>query len=307
MRRPARRRVLGAAATVLVAGCLGGDSGGRDESTASASATATTGPSPSATTTATAAALGTERTVGGVPVRISNLTVQDAVLYLDSPDSMAVESREDERYVVVSVAATPSGDGAAPPASAVDLSLDGERVGVADVRAGLDDRAARYDPSIGVAEGYLPFLVPVGVDVTEAQVVVEHGDDSAAWELEEAHLTALRRPKARFELRDVDIPSTITADEPVSVRVAAENISGVVGVFRGVLNVAGLGAAYVPYAFSLDAEPGETVVWEKRFDEHPPEGAESVGFYLKTVVGERSVEAAVGNGTARTESATVTQ
>jgi hypothetical protein len=93
----------------------------------------------------------------------------------------------------------------------------------------------------------------------------------------------------------------------VSVRITAENVSDVAGVFRGVLNVAGLGAAYVPYAFALDGDPSETVVWEKQFDEHPPDGAESVGFYLKTVAGGRSVEAAVRSGTARTKSATVTQ
>lgn len=307
MRRPARRRFLGAAATALVAGCLGGDNGGNDESAASASATATTGTSPSSTATATAAALGTEQTVGGVPVRVSNLTVQDAVLYLDSPDSMAVANRENEHYVLVSVVSSESG----LSATDLSLSLDGERAERAALRGGLDGRAARYNPSNGVDEGYLPFLVPVGVDVEEARVEVEHEGDSAAWELAESQLDALRRPKARFALRDVDIPSTIVANEPVSVRIAAENVSDVAGTFRGVLNVAGLGAAYVPYAFELDADPGETVAWEKQFDETPSTSTDSpVEFFLDTVAGGREIRVPVESreeAATRTENATVTQ
>jgi hypothetical protein len=214
------------------------------------------------------------------------------VLYLDSPDSMAVATREGERYVLVSVA-TSSGSESAPPASAVDLRLDDTSADVADLRGGLDDRAARYDPSNGVDEGYVPFLVPPALDVTAARIVVEHDGDRAAWELDEAWLDALRRPKARFAFETVALPEAIRSGEPVTARVAATNVSDVAGVFRGVLNVAGLGAAYVPYAFARDAAPGETVVWERRFDERPPESAESVWFHLRTVAGARNAEAAV--------------
>ncbi len=70
--------------------------------------------------------------------------------------------------------------------------------------------------------------------------------------------------------------------------------SDVVGVFKGVLNVAGLVVAYAPYPFALDADPGETVTVEKTFDDRPPE---SVGFFLYTVAGDRERRAAASDGT----------
>jgi hypothetical protein len=290
MRHPSRRAVLGAATTALVAGCLSSDTG-TDES----EPTPATSAAPTATTAATPAAVGTEQTVGGVPVTLSNLAVQDSVLLLHD-DTMSLATRDGERYVLVSVAVSEAES--APPPTAFSLLVDGEAAETTEFRGSLDGYGPRYDPSYTGDEGYLPFVVPTDVDADTARLVVEHEGETTAWRVGASALNALSRPKAAFELRAVDLPSQVRPDEHVSVRVAAENVSDVVGVFRGVLNVANLSAAYVPYAFEVDADPGETVVWEKRFDDRPPEAAEAVGFQLYTVAGDREVRAPVAVGTA---------
>ena len=301
MRRPSRRTFLGLATLSLsAAGCLGrreGDGASTDTATTTGPDAATATASSSGTSTtdaATPGALGTERTVGGRSVTLSNVSVRDALLYLDTPDSMAVANRDGERYVLVSVEGSESG----PPPEAFSLRVDGDDADVAEVRGGLDDYGPRYDPGYTGETGYLPFVVPVGLDADEGHVAVEYEGETAAWRLDDAHLDALRRSKPRFELRTVELPDRIRPDARLRARVAAENVSDVAGVFKGVLNVANLGAAYVPYAFELDAEPGETVTWEKTFDERPPDGADAVGFFLDTVAGDREGRAPVGVGTA---------
>jgi hypothetical protein len=319
MGQPSRRAFLGATGLALTsAGCLGRDTGSDEPSTTQPTTETPTGTAartPAATPAVTD--LGTEQTVGGVPVEVSNPTVQDAVVYLDTPDSMAVAHRDGERYVLVSVSGSESG----PPPTAFSLVVDSDSFGPADLRGGLDDYGPRYDPGYSGEEGYLPFVVPADVDTEAARVVVDHEGETAAWRLTDEHLDALGRPKARFELRTVELPETMRRGETQVARVAAENVSDVGGVFRGVLNVAGLGAAYVPYAFERDAEPGETVSWEKSFDEHPPDVVDSVGFSLYTVAGDSEEQATVAgdkmetttessattaNGTATSTTATTT-
>lgn len=287
MRQPSRRAFFGLTASLVgAAGCLGRRSGSNGATTSS---TPTTTSASSTATAPTTTALGTEQSVGGVSVTVSNLSVRDSVLYLDTPDSMAVARREGERYVLVSVSGSESG----PSSDSFALHLDDDRIGPADLRGGLDDYGPRYDPSYSGDEGYIPFRIPVGIDATDGRIVVEHKGETAAWRLRETALDALRRAKAEFELREVEIPETLLLYDPVSVRVSAENVSDVSGTFRGVLNVTNLVAAYAPYPFALDAAPGETVVWEKTFREGPSRDVESVGFFLETVAGETEVRATV--------------
>jgi hypothetical protein len=302
MRQPSRRAFLGLAASLSLSsgGCLGrgeGDGASTDAAATTTPDTATTTPSSSgtsATDAATPRALGTERTVGGRSVTVSNVGVRDALLYLDTPDSMTVANRDGKRYVLVSIEGSESG----PPPEAFSLRVDGDDADVADVRGGLDDYGPRYDPGYTGETGYLPFVVPVDLDADEGHVSLEYEGETAAWRLDDTHLAALHRSKPRFELRTVELPDRIRPDARLRARVAAENVSDVAGVFKGVLNVANLGAAYVPYAFELDAEPGETVTWEKTFDERPPDGADAVGFFLYTVAGDREGRAPVAVGTA---------
>jgi hypothetical protein len=292
MRQPSRRTFLRAATGTLLAGagCLGHD-GPRTTNGSSSTPTdpiATTPPSPTAPTVTD---LGTERTVGDTPVTVSNLSVRDSVLTLDD-DSMTLVTSEDERYVLVSVAGSDSG----PASESFALVVDDDRYpGRVDVFGGssVHDRGPTYDPSYGTDGGWVAFVVPLELDARESRVVVEHEGETAAWRLSDEDLERLRRGRARFELREVVIPERVTVGEKVSVRVAAENVADVPGTFRGVLNVANLGIAYAPYPFALDADPGETVVWEHTFGQRPPRAADSIGFLLDTVAGERETRATV--------------
>ena len=218
------------------------------------------------------------------------------MLTLDD-DAMTLVTPDDGRYVLFSVAGSESG----PAPESFSLVVDGDRypsrVDAFGGSPSLHDRGPKYDPSYGTDGGWIAFVVPPALDAREARIRVENGADAAEWRLDDDHLDALRRSLARFELRRVDLPERLRPYEPVSVRVAAENVSEVPGVFRGVLNVANLVAAYAPYPFALDTDPGETVVWEKTFTEGPPPSAPSVGFFLDTVAGERDVRATVGTET----------
>jgi hypothetical protein len=279
---------------VASAGCLdrtrplsdGTDRAESPESTTTPT-TATTDPA------STPATVGTTQSVGDTSVTVSNVAGQGSVLYLDSPDSMAVATPDDGRYVLATVAGSESG----PPPGAFALVVDGDRYRARpDVLGGpfrISDRGPAYDPSYGTDGGWVAFVVPSPLDAHEGRIVVADDGETAVWRLDESTVAALRRPTARFELRAVEIPGTVTVGEPVSVRVAAENVSEVPGVFRGVLNVANLQYAYAPYPFALETEPGEVVVWEKTFDETPPEGVGSVGFFLETVAGGTEVRATV--------------
>ncbi|AUV80468.1 hypothetical protein C2R22_01355 [Salinigranum rubrum] len=310
MRQPSRRAFLGTTAGLClgVAGCLDrGRSGASPTETPTPRESSRATPEPTPTADAsTPRTLGTEQPVGGVPVTVSNLAVQDSVLYRDTDDSMAVASDEGKRYVLVSVSGNESG----PPPEAFALVVDGKEFEPTAFRGGIDEYGPRYDPGYGVEEGYLPFVVPASLDADEGRIAVENESQTAAWRLAEIDLDALRRPKAAFELRTVELPETLRRYDPVSVRVTAENVGDVPGTFRGVLNVTNLVAAYAPYPFALDADPGETVVWEETFREGPSRGVESVGFFLYTVGGNRERRATVRgrNETARgTATATRTE
>jgi hypothetical protein len=287
MRQPSRRAFLAVTGlAVTSAGCLG------READQSESTTGTDRQPSAAAESSTAVSLGTEQSVGGVSVTVSALTVQDSALTLDD-DTMTLHTADDERYVVVSV----SGSEAGPAPGAFSLDVDGEtypgRVDLFGRDAQLDERGPVYDPSYGIEQGWVGFAVPPGLDAGEARIALSHGDETASWRLEAAQFDALRQPKAEFELRSVEIPGTLLLYDPVSVRVVAENVSDVAGVFKGVLNVAGLNFAYAPYPFALDAAPGETVVWEQTFRDGPSRDVESVGFFLETVAGGTEVRATV--------------
>jgi hypothetical protein len=104
MRRPSRRAVLGTALGVglgTASGCLG------------------TAGEPSAGVEPIS--LGTAQTLDGRSVTVSDVAVRDAVLYFETPESLAVASREGERYVVASVTSETGG----PSADAFGLRVGG--------------------------------------------------------------------------------------------------------------------------------------------------------------------------------------
>ena len=300
MSQPSRRTFLGTAGLALAsAGCLGEASERPGSATEAKRRTSTTTESPAAVS------LGTEQTVGGVSVRVSNLSVQDSALTRND-DTMTLHTTEGERYVLVSVSGSESGTPSDTFSLGVDDDTYASRVDVFGRHASLDERGAVYDPSYGTDTGWIGFVVPPTVDAERGRVLLEYGGETAAWRLTNTQIDALRRPRAAFELREVALPTRIRPYAPVSVRVVAENVSDVAGVFRGVLNVAGLNFTYAPYPFELRTEPGETAVWEKTFREGPSKDTESVGFFLETVAGGKEVRVPVGKD-AETETATGTE
>jgi hypothetical protein len=233
---------------------------------------------------------------------VSNPSVQDSVLYLSSPDSMAVATPDGGRYVLVTVGGSASG----PPPTSFTLVVDGDRYPgrVDDVGLGIDlrDRGAEYDPSFGTDRGWVAFVVPPALDAREGRIVLDHGGETAAWRLGDDRLAALRRGQPRFELRTVDIPERVAVGGRVSVRVVAENVSEVAGVFRGVRNVANLRIAYTPYPFALETAPGETADRRHTFERVPERATGEARFVLESagdghrIVATTTVREASGTG-----------
>lgn len=264
MRQPSRRAVLGAALGFGTSGCLGTV---RD----------TTGVEP--------APLGTEQTLGGHSVTVSRVTVRDSVLYFETPESLAVAAQADERFVIASVTSEAGG----PPRESFELRVDTDRYEVPD--DGVDfGRGARgldapYDPAEG-QRGRVTFLAPVGLDATEAQVVVSAASETAGWALDDRSVAHLRRGLPTFELAEVDAPTEVTADESVSVRLGVENVSSVPGVFRGVFTV-GVGGR--SYALELPVEPGKRTGWTHTFERLPSGATSETQFVLDSVIDGRQV------------------
>ena len=269
MRRPSRRAVLGTALGVglgTASGCLG------------------TAGEPSAGVEPIS--LGTAQTLDGRSVTVSDVAVRDAVLYFETPESLAVASREGERYVVASVTSETGG----PSADAFGLRVGGERyerpVEGVDFGRGADDVDAPYGPREGGLRGRVTFLVPVGIEAESARIVAEGAETAVGWTLDEASLAHLRRSRPTFEVASMEAPETVRVGESASVRVAVRNVSAVPGVFRGVFSVAGKRGSY---ALELPIRPGEMDRWKHTFRRVPTGWTGDVQFVLDSVVDGRQV------------------
>jgi hypothetical protein len=288
-----RRSGLALTAGVGLAGCLG-DEYGRPTAPSVTSPDASSAPSPVGTGTATGTVepgeMGDARTIAGLPVVVSNPTAQTSVTHLTTPDSMGVTRAPGGRIVLVDVGV--GHDPATPPAGAPspgefvlrtgDRSVEGT-VSLDDVGSSLRDRRSKYDPGYGTTRGWVAFPVPAPFEAAAARVEVE----GSAWRLPKWVVDALGRPLPAWELVSTSLPETLVAGEPFEVSVEVRNTGEVTGRFRGVLNTAGIGAAYAPHPFVLEIEPDESGTWSYR--DRAPEADRNVGLYLRTPVGDREV------------------
>lgn len=302
-----RRSGLALTAGVGLAGCLGDDGGPTSPSAPTPDTTPE--PSPTGTDPATGTSepgrMGDERTVAGVPVVVSNPTAQTSVIHLTTPDSMGVTRAPDGRLVLVDVRVG-NDDPATPPPGAPapdefvlrtgDRSFRGT-VSLDGVGSSLRDRWSKYDPGYGTARGWVAFSVPAPLEADTARV----GVDDSVWRLPGRVVDALARPLPTWELVSASLPGSLVAGEPFEVGVEVRNTGEVAGRFRGVLNTAGIGAAYAPHPFVLEVAPGESATWSYR--DRAPETGRNVGFYLRTPVGDREASPEVTTNTS-TPSAT---
>lgn len=310
---PSRRSLLRSSALALpsvvglagcLAGCLGSDGNRAADRTPTARPSSGTPEDGSGSPTGTRAptGMGVERTVDGLPVAVSNPTAQRSVVHLTTPDSMDVTRAPDGRFVLVDVrvgheeAATPPSGAPRPERFALRLG-DAEfpgTVALDDVGITLPDRATKYDPSYGTSRGWVAFSLPAPVEAARARVEV----GEVAWWLPERVVDTLGRPLAAWELGAVGLPVALSAGEPFEVTVTVRNAGDVAGRFRGVLNTAGVDAAYAPHPFVLDADPGEERTWVYRG--RAPDVGREVGFHLRTPVGDRDATVTVSGGTTPT-------
>ncbi|WP_251341263.1 hypothetical protein [Haloplanus halophilus] len=300
---PSSRRTLlasiGAAAAGL-AGCLDGG-----ESPASPTRTSTA--TPTDTPADDAATLGDAVALDGVTVTVSDLVTAHSVRYLTAPDAMGVATTEGDQFAVVDASVR----GEQPPAPhRFALVADGtyygsgiEYVGPARVDAPVSGR--QYDDSN--PGGFLGFRVPAPLDAESVAVVLsgegrratdmqpEADDPAARWSVPPAAADPLRSPPPAFSA-SVEVPTEVSADQPIPVTLDVTNEGDGPGVFRGAINHRG--PLYSAAGIDLPLSAGESATHEATIDYHvddetPPE---SVRF---SVVGpgiDRSVAVTVEGG-----------
>ena len=301
-----RRDVLVGIATLGVsglAGCsgTGGVDGSGETPDATPTGSSTDGESTDGSTDAdadattgepTALAVGESYDGDGYTATVRGVVARTSVFSYLAPDSVGVESApEGTRFAFVHVAAR----GRSPPAhEAFAMEAGGETLTPAPVSRDVNDGFApigetRYDPSESGSdeEGWVAFAVPAPLS-TDAVVVV----DGARWTLSEESLAPFRNPAATFELRNLRVPSTVDADEPIPVAVEVENVGDGNGTCLAAVNY--YGPLYGAETSRFDVLAGDAVTWETEITYHlePDIDTDLVQFGVETSGGgaERRVE-----------------
>jgi hypothetical protein len=301
---PSRRAFLAAfGSSVALAGCLGSGGG---TPTASDSP-ARTSRKPTATPTAQLPAVGETVSVDGSDLTLERVRCAGSLPYVYT-DSGGVQTNPEGRYVLARVT-TPAES--PPAASRYSLVAAGGRAHAVSSTGSfwLGPDGDRYpyspgsEPNVGGSSGgWLAFPVDAELDVDSPHIAV----GATGWALPEPVVVRLRQPAARYELRELAHPETVTPAESFTVSVAVENVGPVSGTFRAVLNTSIRYASYARPVF-VDLDPSAQRTWELAFG--PDDGLNDVGrvgeLDLRTPVGDRGgdievvADTAVGTATDR--------
>lgn len=267
---PSRRDVLATSGLMLTGfgGCLDWLGGGVEGGSPTAPPD---GPTPTATDT---------RPPAGISV--GSAVVRDAIVFLDTPDSMTVTD-EHGWYLFVHVDADGEGS-TAPPTEVFSLRTGARSFGARTDLGGAYgiEGIGRRAYSADRASGWVGFLVPSSLGAETA--TVSCGD--AAWELPTDVLDRLNGPTPSWTVEEIVFPDELGAGERFEMSVTVRNTGSVYGTFRGVLNVADLRYAYYPYPFAEAAEPGEVATFTH--SDTVPEDAQNPSFYFRTQAGDES-------------------
>jgi hypothetical protein len=298
---PSRREYLAAlGASTVLAGCLGNGDGTPTASDSPAETSREPTTTPTAEPTAQLPAVGGTISVDGVDLTLERVRCTGSLPYVYT-DSGDVQTNPEGRYVLAKVT-TPSSS--PPAASRYSLVAAGGRayaIGSAgSFWLGPDGDRDPYRPGPGSdvgdsSGGWLAFPVDAELDADAPRVAV----GTTGWRLPDRVVARFRQPAARYELRELAHPETVTPDEAFTVSVAVENVGPVSGTFRAVLNTSIRYASSARPVF-LDLDPGERRTWELDFG--PDEGLNEVGevgrLDLRTPSGDRNGEIEVVAGTA---------
>ena len=298
---PSRRAVLAAlGSSTVIAGCLGSGAGTPTASDSPAETNREPTTSPIAEPTAQLPAVGETVSVDGSDLTLERVRCVGSLPYVYT-DSGDVQYNSDGRYVLARV--TTSAD-SPPAASRYSLVAAGGRTHAVGSTGSfwLGPDGDRYPYSAGSGSnvsgssgGWLAFPVDAELDVESPQIAV----GATGWVLPESVVARLRQPAARYELRELAHPETVTPEESFTVSVAVENVGPVSGTFRAVLNTSIRYASYARPVF-VDLDPGEQRTWELAFgpDDGLNEVGEIGGLDLRTPDGDRNGEIEVVAGTA---------
>jgi hypothetical protein len=271
-----RRAVLQMAAGLLTAGLAGCATSGHADSTTVPPSTTTSTTTADATTKHVVDA-GERVSLGETLARVSNVAVQESFLYLDTPDSLGVHAADGTQFVFATVA---SSGPDAPAADELAVAAGGTRHR-GDVNASpapvVDGRGYVYAP--GESGGWVLFPLPNPVAGDGARVVWSAGDATVAWRLGDDAAAALSSQPASFRLHRFDLPSSVTPEQSVRVRVVVESTGHGSGVFRAALNQTGPLYASTPVRVAADA--GERVEWTHTFDSHVGRDVSELSFSLR--------------------------
>lgn len=291
-----RRALLRTGALALsagLAGCVGGLDGETSDDTPNATTAETQTPTQDATRT-TDANFETE-TSTEPPLAVEDVRVQSSFFYLTTPDSAAVASSTETKFVFVDVRETTSS--VLPPLSDdFTLVADGRRFdGTFELRRVSDPwdlywQGPAYDPDEH-GGGWVAFEVPVPFDADEVALTYE-SEGRTFWESLDAEVVeSLAEPPAEFELVGFGFPESVEQNESFEVSVVVENASERDGVFRAVLNQTY--PTYGPYPIEGTVPAGERWEWTETFSVRTPDDRDTAAAFRLLTPGEKR-EAEIG-------------
>jgi hypothetical protein len=301
---PSRRAFLAAfGSSVALAGCLGSGGG----TPTASNSPARTSRKPTATPTAQLPVVGETVPVDGSDLTLERVCCAGSLPYVHT-DSGGVQTNPEGRYVLARVTTPAESPSAASRYSLVAAGGRAHAVGsTGSFWLGPDGDRYPYspgsEPSVGGSSGgWIAFPVDAELDVDSPHIAV----GATGWRLPDPVVTRLRQPAARYELRELAHPETVTPAESFTVSVAVENVGPVSRTFRAVLNTSIRYASYARPVF-VDLDPSAQRTWELAFG--PDDGLNEVGrvgeLDLRTPVGDRGgdievvADTAVGTATDR--------
>ncbi|MFT4889434.1 MAG: hypothetical protein ACI9YT_000343 [Halobacteriales archaeon] len=256
------RRSLLASGLAFLAGCVSGvDAGDAPTETVDTSTEAT----PTTVTTTRS----TPTPSGSPPVSFAGYAVQRSAFYRRHPDFEVVWVPPDRQLVFATVAV----EGGRPTDLSVEdftLRIDDRTVAGADAVEGKD--GGTYSPYPDECEceteydTYATFPLRAPTSASTAEVRWDGPEETRTWSLPDEAMGTLGSPTTEWERVSFDAPESVGPDESFSVAMAARNVGGAAGTFRGVLNQEG--PMYgVSAKWKRDVPAGATIRREDRIDD----------------------------------------
>lgn len=169
----------------------------------------------------------------GNDIAVSAIVVRKAVRYESTLGSGGVLAADGQQYVVATVRTDRD---ISPADFALETDANSWDPGLPDTAGGRNRSVAGHGGGPvgrsygGDSDSYLAFAVPSPLSGSNPRIRYT-GDDKDEWPIPDRQRARLGADGARFELRDLSVPESVSEGEPLDVSMTARNVSETDGRF----------------------------------------------------------------------------